>query len=167
MRLPAPPANATRFFARPLAGILECPRCGQILSFSNTGKRRRGSTKGWNPQTSELTCWDCGKSVVIGLIAWPVLERSHGRTLPRDQVPNERQLAQMRNMEGLGPGGAGWWMPKDQALKARRVYHSNITTGCNCGENSDGTPKRPPSHNCPIHGDHVPGSEGWETRGDH
>lgn len=168
MRLPHPPAGATRFFARPLAGLLECPRCGQVLSFSSTAHPGWKSTKGWNPHTGRLQCWACKYTFVLGLIAWPV--RSAGpkaRTVPRDQVPNERQLVQMRNMSELGGSGAGWWMPKDQALTPHRPEHSNITAGCTCPERSDGGPDLSRRDRaCPSHGDQVEEVEGWETKGD-
>ena len=66
----------------------------------------------------------------------------------RDQVPNERQLAQLRAMGELGQGGsgAGWWMPKDQAKAARRPDDTNVTAGCTCGEAGI------EEEDCPLHG---------------
>lgn len=162
MRLPHLPSGATRFFARPLAGVLECPRCGHVLSFNSSVGRHRSSV-GWDSRTSRLRCPACEMTVMLGLIAWPVVQGSGGATLPRDQTPHERQLGQMRAMGGLGNG---WWMPRDQAKKARRADHTNVTAGCSCTERGDGTPGLDDPR-CPIHGEGVEGAEGWRTRGDH
>lgn len=155
--------DATRFFARVRSGVLECPKCGEMLTFaSGPSKNRRGSTSGWHSESSSLTCWNCQRTYVIGLIAWPV-KRGGARTLPRDQVPNERQLAQLRAMGG---SGAGWWMPQSEAKKPKRPDSTNITAGCSCREQSDGTPALD-DPKCPVHGEDVEGVEGWQRRGDH
>lgn len=146
-RLLHPPGGATRFFSRPLAAILECPRCGLVLSF-NTGVGSRRGTKGWDSTTSRLKCYGCQMTFMIGLIAWPVRAGNRAATLPRDQVPEERQLAQMRSMGGLGNG---WWMPREEAKPARRANDTNVTAKCGCW--------REEQHNfvwekgCPLHGD--------------
>lgn len=151
MRLPHPPSGVTRFFARPLSGVLECPRCGTILFFNSSGGGGRVQNAGWDKRTSMVHCHGCQLRCVIGLIAWPVVQGSWGRTLPRDQVPGERELAQLRAMEG--GKGAGWWMPKSEAKKAKRPDDTNVTARCTCVQTRDGSLARiDPA--CPLHGDY-------------
>ena len=147
MRLPHPPPSATRFFARPLSGWLECPKCGKLLYFQSSQGGRQRTNASWDARTSRLACPECGLVLVIGLIAWPV---KHGarRTAPRDQVPNERQLAQLRSMGGEG---AGWWMPREQAKGAFRPEDTNITAACTCRAGTENTTAQ--DVNCPIHGE--------------
>lgn len=145
MRLPHPPANATRFFGRVYSAICECPRCGCLLTWHG-GKGPRRNTSGWDRRTSTITCWDCGRKFVAGLLLWPVRKgRGDVRTLPRDQVPDERQLVQMRKL------GDGWWMPKEQAKKAFRPDDTNITACCTCPPGRENTTGGDPK--CPIHGE--------------
>lgn len=134
MRTPFPP-DSERFYARVRAAQLECPRCGNLLAF-NTNEIR-GCT--WNPRTNRLNCNPCGLTVQLGILAWPVLEggAAHHPTPPRDQVPNERQLAQLR-------GWGGTWMPDSQRVKAKRAPHSNITAKCTCRDRLSGV-------KCPLH----------------
>lgn len=152
MRLKHPPPSATRFFARPLSGILECPRCGQVLYFQS-GTRK--STAGWDKTTGRLTCWSCKFKGVVGLIVWPAGKGL--ATAPRDHVPDERQLAQLRAMAELGGHGAGWWMPKDQAQPAKRPQHTNVTAACNCWSERDKAFIW--QAGCPLHGDEGPAEE--------
>jgi ribosomal protein S27AE len=139
MRLPHLPSGVTRFWAKPLAFYMECPRCGTVIYAQTTrrsspaGSPRGEPTKdqrGWDPKTGRLKCPNCGLVVVVGLIAWPTLPKGGvPRTAPQDQVPGERENAQLRAMGGEG---AGWWMPKEKAIKAFRPEHTNITAKCTC-----------------------------------
>ena len=54
-----------------------------------------------------MTCPACHLTCVIGLIAWPVKRGGRGaRTIPRDQVPSERELAQLRASLPVAPSEA-------------------------------------------------------------
>jgi hypothetical protein len=138
MRLPTPPP-ATRFWAKPLAGWLECPRCGKVIYFQ-TSKGRTKQNAEWDPRTSRLQCPECKLVLVLGLLAWPV-KPGQARTAPRDQVPQERQLAQLRAQ------GAGWWLPQSQAKQGYRPDDTNVTAACTCPEGAEGGDDQ-----CPVHG---------------
>lgn len=139
MRQPDPP-EGTRFFARPHALTMECPKCGVLLYLSDHARRGK-PTPGWDPRTSRLRCTGCAKVYVIGILAWPV-QKGTGRiqlTIPRDQVPDERQLAELRAM------GGGIWAPQDQAKPRKRADDTNVTQiRCRCGEE--------PKVHCRLHG---------------
>lgn len=145
MRLPHLPPSVTRFFARSTSGWIECPRCGKLLYYQSLRHVAHPSTARWDPRTSRLKCPECGLVGVIGTIFWPVQVGGSNlkRTTPQDQVPHERELAQMRAMGGEG---AGWWMPDAQAVKSYRAEHTNITAKCTCREGQEDHPE------CPIHG---------------
>ncbi len=149
MRLPHPPTG-TRFFAQVLAAVCECPRCGQVLAFSSRPGRRRGAGK-WDRATSTLECPYCGLRGLLGLLWWPRRPPGGGPTTAgRDQVPAERQLAQLRAMAG------GLWMPQEQAKKAFRPEETNVTAACSCREGTENTSQQDPT--CPVHGvDQQPG----------
>jgi len=111
---------ATRFFARPESFTLECPRCGQCYCV-----RMNEKVAYWDPTTSLFKCTGhqgCGKVYVLGLVAWPVSPRAWIRSIPRDQVPNVRQLAQLRKE------GGGWWLPDAARQRFEIVHESNLTT---------------------------------------
>ena len=147
MRLPYPPSNATRFFARVHSAIFECPRCGIVYRFS---PKHSGGV--WDRQTCTFTCYRCHLTCIIGMICWPVKRGrpgakagdAGGPTIPKDQVPNERQLAQLRARAG------GWWMPPEMKKKRRRPDDTNITAACTCKPGTECTDAGDP--NCPIHG---------------
>ncbi len=155
MRLATPPIEATRFFAKVESSWLECPRCGYLLYFQTLGRKgtRAKGNAPWDHRTAVLGCPACLMKFVIGLLAWPVAQSSQARTAPRDQVPNERQLAQLRAMKDVGSGketGAGWWMPQAQARRAFRAGDTNITAACTCRPGLENTSARDLA--CPIHG---------------
>lgn len=83
--------------------------------------------------------------LIIGLIAWPVGLGGGTATIPRDQVPNERQLGQLRAEAG------GWWMPEQTRKKAHRPDDTNITARCSCAPGKENTSGQDPG--CPIHGE--------------
>ena len=111
--------RAIRFFARPESFTLECPRCGKVYQI------RMGRDQAyWDQSTSRFTCnakGGCEKTYLLGLVAWPVSPRAYPATTPRDQVPNERQLAQLRSE------GGGWWMPDSEKQRYSKVEESNLT----------------------------------------
>lgn len=169
MRLPQLPATLTRFFAQPLAFFAECPRCGQLLYAQTTRRHSRGPAglaaehTGWDSRTSHLECRACKLVCVAGIILWPVKPGlSHKqRTKPQDQVPGERENAQLRAMAGEGGGGvgAGWWAPRSGVagvnaggIKAVRPEHSNVTAKCTCRHvTAKGQDFWEPDPNCAIH----------------
>jgi hypothetical protein len=157
MRLPVPPSDSTRTFARVEAAWLSCPRCGQVLYFSPT--KRLNCT--WNPRTARLKCEGCRLTFAIGLMIWPVAAGAGGAptTIPVDQVPYEGELAQLRAMEGIGQGsGAGWWMLKAEPRKSWREVHTNVGPKCSCRP-SDGPLG---DVGCPLHGvETYEGSDPW------
>jgi hypothetical protein len=110
---------ATRFFARPESFTLECPRCGQIYQI-RYGQRQAC----WDPTISTFKCTNktgCDKVYIIGLVAWPVSPRAWIKSIPRDQVPHPRQLAQLRKE------GGGWWMPDRERQRYEPITESNLT----------------------------------------
>lgn len=130
--------------------MLECPRCGRLTHFTRSTPHPRRAARlssapsqpGYDPETGRWTCQSCRLVCVLGLLAWPVKAGSHSVTRPRDQVPNERQLAQMRaETQGL-------WMAAK--LARRRADDSNITAECSCREGTAYTTAGDP--HCPIHG---------------
>lgn len=139
-RLPHPPIDATRFFARLRSGDLECPRCGRLLAF---GTGRTGGGR-WDKRTSRIECFECGLVLMLGLLAWPIRRGAAKLTAPRDQVPSERQLSQLRAMAG------GWWMPGHTRKPRKRADDTNITAACTCRPGTENTPAQNP--HCLIHG---------------
>jgi hypothetical protein len=161
MRLPHPPSGASRFWAKVTEFTCECPKCGKVLHARTHGNpsRRKSRFPYWDPRTGRLECpqpnGGCGKVFVVGLILWPVRVGIGPRVVaPRDSVPNERQLAQLRAMAEQGPGGAGWWMPQAMAKGITRPDDTNITASCSCKPGTENTLSQ--DINCPIHGDGVP-----------
>jgi len=88
-----------RFFARPTGFDMECPQCGRLLL---VGSGRRDD-KQYNRVTGVVTCPmntrpgkpGCGVQFLIGIVAWN-LTHSTQKARPRDQRPNARQLAELR-----------------------------------------------------------------------
>lgn len=111
---------ATRFFARPESFTLECPRCGLVYQI-----RMGTKAEHWDHTTSQFKCTNkggCGIVYLIGLLAWPVSPRAWIKGAPRDQVPNVRQLAQLRKE------GGGWWLADTDKQRYEIVHESNLTT---------------------------------------
>lgn len=107
-------------------------------------------TATWDPTTSRVKCRSCGKSYLIGLIAWPVRAGGWSQgTKPMDQVPNERQLAQMRAEAG------GYWMDDELAQPRYKPEHTNITVKCTCPQDDRGEITVSPE--CGIHGKYFEG----------
>jgi hypothetical protein len=103
--VPFDPADySPRFFARPLSFDCECPYCGRLIM---VGRFRRDNDM-FDRMTSMVQCKPnrdrpgpgCGRKFLIGLIAWTVKPGRVGTRAP-DQMPNERQIAELRQ-EGAG-----------------------------------------------------------------
>ncbi len=149
MARPLHPPDGTRFFARLSAASLECPRCGTVHTIGPGGHHQ----KAYNKRTARFTCTDCSKVFILGILAWPVplggTRGQKGATLPRDQVPNERQLAELRGMFG------GVWLPDGLRPKRWRPDDSNMTAGCSCkwgyGERSNAWEIIVHDPHCPLH----------------
>jgi hypothetical protein len=116
--------RATRFFARIERVTLECPRCGYVYTISS-----RQPSANWDPNTARFTCTNratgntCGKTYILGILAWPIIPTPGVASQPpRDQVPNERQLAQMRRE------GGGWWLADEAGQREKRPETTNLTT---------------------------------------
>lgn len=115
--------RATRFFARIERATLECPRCGYVYTITS-----RQPSANWDPTTARFTCTNkttgssCGRSYVLGLVAWPIGQgASAASQTPEDQVPGPRQLAQMRRE------GGGWWLADEAKQTLRRPQETNLT----------------------------------------
>lgn len=161
--MPRTPIRPTgdHFFARIECARLECPRCGYIDQFKghmvkgkvgNPRRRLQERAKelgGWDPLTSRWTCPSCRLRFVLGILAWPIGKGSATPTLPRDQVPEVRQLAEIRaQAEGL-------WM--QTPIDPWRPDGTNICPGCTCAEGAHGTEEEDPL--CPFAGAEVPENE--------
>lgn len=113
---------ATRFFARPVSFDAECPHCGTVYTVranSEHGKRN------WDPWTARFECTTkgCARTYVVGMLFWPVSSAPGVASMPpRDQVPNHRQIIQLRKE------GGGWWMADYEALRLKRTETTNLTT---------------------------------------
>ena len=113
-------AKATRYFARPESYTHECPHCGLVYQI-----RLGRNDSFWDHTTSLFKCTakgGCQKVYVMGLVAWPVSSRAWIKSIPRDQVPHPRQLAQLRKE------GGGWWMPDEEKQRYHPIHESNLTT---------------------------------------
>jgi len=103
--------GATRFFARIVGADLECPHCGKVYRLRAANDRRLSTRVRsiWDPRTSTFTCASkagCQRKFVLGVLAWDKPRGITGGAVPADQVPNMRQLAELR------ADGDGWWMPE-------------------------------------------------------
>lgn len=113
--------RATRFFARLERATLECPRCGHVYTITT-----RQPSANWDPATARFTCTNktpqCARVYVLGVVAWPIAAVPHvASATPRDQVPHERQLAQLRRE------GGGWWLAPEAAQRRPRPDETNLT----------------------------------------
>lgn len=119
------------------------------LPYRPNRKPRLPPDPGWNPTTGVWRCPQCGLACILGILAWPI-ESSKWVTpsRPRDQVPSERELVQLRSESW------GRWLAKAYALPRRRAPHSNIVAGCLCEPGTAHTNQCNPE--CPIHGGEAP-----------
>lgn len=102
-----PTETSPRFFARPIAFDCECPQCGKLFL---VGPARRDNAD-YNRVTGELHCRinarkghpGCGRTFLMGMVAWNLTNNPRQRGRPLDQRPNPRQLAELRQ------AGRGVW----------------------------------------------------------
>ena len=125
--------KSQRFFARLASFDLECPACGDVYQIRLGSARKHSTSKrdrerqhpNWDPWTARFTCTnkECHRTYVLGLLAWPIIRANRvASSPPADQVPNIRQLAQMRKE------GGGWWLPEEEGQKWQRPLETNLTT---------------------------------------
>lgn len=118
-----------RLFGRPHGFDVECPRCGLVILVHARPRTMRLRTAkgtragGWDPLSSRWKCPSCQKTWTVGLAVWEVSEEEQAGGLPRDQVPDLDQLAQIRQATGA-------WVQWDRA-RGRRG-DSNRTEECSC-----------------------------------
>jgi len=143
--------EASRFYAVPLAGRMECPQCGRMLVWG------RGAGKSehryWNGLSSVMRCPDCGVRYQLGILAWPIGPNGATRLAP-DQKATVRQLAEIRQRAG------GFWA-RNRKSKADPLVNRFVREGCCCGPLAW-------RKECPVHGrmGHDPeGGEGGESGG--
>lgn len=119
-------AKSQRFFARLVSFDLECPHCGDVYTVRIGASRKRGKRDpNWDPWTARFLCTnkECHRSYVLGILAWPIISAPHvASTPPADQVPNPRQLAQLRK------DGGGWWLEEGEGQRYPRPLETNLTT---------------------------------------
>lgn len=159
------PPPASRFYAVPLSGRMECPKCGLLIVWG--GKRHAGDIRGWNPVSSLLTCAQCHETYQIGILAWPVSKRGGGSGMPIDQITTVRQLAELRQ-RASGRWARGRAAPAGATMKDRidrprtmRVptdpVNVFVAEGCTCAP-------LPWREGCAVHGnlgvDREPDPEG-------
>lgn len=121
--------RATRFFARARSFDLECPRCGTVYQIRENPIRKKAIASAWpnwDPYTGRFKCTTkgCERSYIIGLVAWPISDGGRGTASqpPEDQIPNARQLAQLR------AEGGGWWMADEEKQRFKQPHTTNLTT---------------------------------------
>jgi len=136
---------APRFYAVPLAGRLECPRCRTVLTWRAPSNRPRGArpvrqqwSESWNPLTSVITCSSCAQSYQLGVIAWPLSpQEAKELRLPEDQALTPAIVAQAR---------AGGFLSREQREDDPNVGTNQLVAeGCTCGD-------RVWSSACAVHG---------------
>lgn len=118
------PLDASRFYAVPERGRMECPKCGTVLRWGLTTGQKWGD---WNPLTSTLRCTRCGMRFVLGIVAWPIHLGYQGRwpTSPSDQLGTVRELIEARQQAG------GFWM-RERRTRPDQSANWYISEGCTC-----------------------------------
>lgn len=147
-RVPTLPP-ALRLFGRIDRFTCECPRCAQLIQAhfdKPVGQVRRqiatrkhhggGARFTYNPLTSRLTCPRCHRTFGVGLLLYPVHERSQPQQ-PYDTQPTYRQLIALRQL------GGGFILEKP--IKGRDSVNILVEGTCSCkfGRTYE---------NCPVHG---------------
>jgi len=148
-----PPALAGRFFAKVLAFVCVCPRCGQLVEsrvpprpgrslrqqLTQRPPKRRSSRRGaYNPYNGRLTCPRCTRQFGVGLVLYAVpLNGGTGTPEPApDQWPNK---AEVQAMIDYSAGMLA--LRREQPGDARNLA---IRAACTCGVHTE--------PGCPVHG---------------
>jgi hypothetical protein len=147
-RVPTLPAGTLRLFARIDRFTCECPRCqqlivahfdkpiGQVRRRLATKKHSGGEHLTYNPLTSRLRCPRCRRTFGVGLLLYPVHERSQPQQ-PYDTQPTYRQLIALRQLAG------GFILQRP--IKGRDSVNILVEGTCRClFGRTDPT--------CPVHG---------------
>ena len=157
------PQGVLRFFARVDRFTCECPRCGQLIqahfdrsSGISVGEVRRkeaqrktiklrGRHLTYNPLTSRLTCPRCRRLFAVGLLLYPVQERSRQQQ-PQDTQPTYKQLLALRQLQGGG-------FLVNTPIRGRDSVNLAVQGTCTCTlvGRWDALRVRP-SSTCPVHG---------------
>jgi hypothetical protein len=121
----------------------------------------RGSKVGWDERASCLRC-HCGAIWIIGLAFWHPKKGPRRPALPRDQVPNRRQLAELRILEdrALRVQAGGVVAGQVETDSETRPLKTNLVAECTCSHLASPLQAvRVPDENCPIHGREEGGEE--------
>lgn len=125
-----------RFFARVRAADLECPACGEILSFRSGGETHQFHCD-WEPHIGHIKCRSCKAAYILGIVAW----RSKFKDRPDDQTPTFRQSRVLRSvMAGLGHS------TKYTTIEAANIFSDEE---CTCDVSPSGDVRR--QLTCPVH----------------
>ncbi len=119
-KIPHPRTYATRFFARVQSFTAECPHCGAVAAVRAANQHGSTTPAIYDARTARWTCRDCGRTFVIGLLAWPCPRGDGAQAPPDDQIPGPRQLAQLRS------DGGSYWMPEELRTIGRQDV-TNLT----------------------------------------
>ncbi len=154
-RVPKLPAGSLRLFGRVDRFTVECPRCAQLISAhfdrrmpighvrraeatkARPSTRRNSKDLVYNPLTSRLCCPRCRRIWAVGLLLYPVHERSQGQQ-PDDTRPSWQQLLELRQL-----GGA---FLANKPIRGRDSVNLYVEAPCTC-ERGRIAP------DCPVHGD--------------
>jgi hypothetical protein len=134
---------APRFYAVPLSGRMECPRCKTVLTWRvpripQYGRRPARRPDTWNPITSVITCSSCSQSYQLGIVAWPLSpQEAKQLRLPEDQALTPAIVAQAR--------AGGFLSPEYRGDDPNVGTNQLVAEGCTCGELAW-------SSECAVHG---------------
>ena len=119
-KIPHPRTYADRFFARVQAFTAECPHCGAVSAVRAANQHGSTAPAIYDPRTARWTCRECGRTYVVGLLAWPCPRGQGAQAPPDDQIPGPRQLPQLR------ADGGSYWLPEELKTTGRMDV-SNLT----------------------------------------
>jgi hypothetical protein len=109
---------------------------------------------GWDERASALRC-HCGALWIVGLALWRAKPGPRRPALPRDQVPNRRQLAALRAIEARESRNqsGGVMAGQVETDSETRPMRTNLVAECTCRHLAPPLQfTRVPDAGCPIHG---------------
>lgn len=131
-----PRTLSPRVYGVVLAGRLECPKCGHIMTWAEPPRRHgkvvRWNDPHWNPLASVVTCGECGQHYQLGLLVWPMTP-GEARTarMPRDQMLTPAQIVRARAGGFLSTQARTNEQGKvDPAAEVTKY----VSEGCTCGD---------------------------------